>query len=132
MMMMIEFGNEVIDDIRQHRYYVGSPVLDYYISIDDARPINDSIIRSGLLFRYAMQQNSENTNLLGPAYWKTLNQQMWNDLAGNTKVRMRIVDDGTNPANSPNTISSVSGLTKATPDTSSTTTGPITSSYASN
>ena len=132
MMMMIEFGNEVIDDVRQHRYYVGSPVFDYYISNDDARPIKDSIIRAGLLFRYAMQQNSENTNLLGPAYWKTLNQQMWNDLAGNTKVRMRIVDDGTNPAYSPNTISSVSGLTKTEPDTSSTTTGPITSSYASN
>ena len=132
MMMMIEFANEVIDDIRQHRYYVGSPVLDYYLSVDDVRPVNDSIIRAGLLFRYAAQQGSEMMERYAPAYWKTLNQHMWNDLAGNTKVRMRIVDDGTNPSHSPNTISSVNGLTKATTGASSSNTGPITSRFASN
>ena len=34
-----------------------------------------------------------------PNYHKTLNQQLWNELNGNTRIQLRVVDDGTNPEN---------------------------------
>tara|TARA_B100000949_G_scaffold54965_2_gene48420 strand:+ start:7264 stop:7863 length:600 start_codon:yes stop_codon:yes gene_type:complete len=108
--MFIEFANYIVDDIRQHTYYTGYPVLDYYESVHDARPINDSIIRCGLLYHYAIQQGSDKMQIYAPMYHQQLNRHLWNELNGNTKIRLRIVDDGTNKRNFSDKTSTYNGL----------------------
>ena len=50
-----------------------------------------------------------------PVYNRVLNQHLWNKLNGNTKIRMRVVDDGTNKRNKNNTkTSQYNGTTVAT------------------
>ena len=98
LLMFIEFANLVIDEIRMHPYHDGSDI-NYYESVTDVRPIDDNIIVSGLLFHYAAQQGSEKMQMYVPAFYRALNQQLWRKKNGNTQIRLRVVDDGTNPAN---------------------------------
>jgi len=108
--MFLQFANQVIDDVRSHPYYTGYPVLDYYTSITDTRPINDTIVRSGLLYHYAMQQGSEKIEIFAPLYNRNMNQLLWQELNGNTNIRLRIVDEGTNKRNFKDKTSSYNGL----------------------
>jgi hypothetical protein len=73
--------------------------LEYYESIQDSRPIDDIILVQGLLYHYAMQQGSDKIQIYLPTYNSTLNRQLWHKINGNTKIRMTVVDDGTNKAN---------------------------------
>ena len=54
---------------------------------------------AGLLYHYALQQSSDKLQIYMPMFNKTLNQQMWQKLNGNTKIQMTVVDDGTNKRN---------------------------------
>ena len=114
-LMFLEFANMVIDDIRQHPYAARSTTtttvngqkvtttsandINYYTSPDETREIDDQIIVAGILAHYAVQQGSEKIQIYMPNYYKTLNQQLWNELNGNTQIRLRVVDDGTNKRN---------------------------------
>ena len=114
-LMFLEFANMVIDDIRQHPYAArtttttttnGQTVttttanaIDYYTSPDETREIDDQIIVAGILAHYAVQQGSEKMQIYMPNYYRTLNQQLWNELNGNTRIKLRVVDDGTNKRN---------------------------------
>ena len=98
MLMFMEFANIIIDEIRMHPYHDGTEI-DYYQSPTDVREIPDIIIVSGLLYHYAVQQGSQKLELYMPTYNRTLNQQLWQKLNGNTKIQMRVVDDGTNKRN---------------------------------
>lgn len=99
MMMFIGFANDIIEELRQHPYWNGEH-LDYYQSQTDVRPIPDNIIVAGLLYYYAMQQQSSKIQAYGPAYYRTMNQTLWNRLNGGeyTQIQLRVVDDGSNPA----------------------------------
>ena len=115
LLMFIEFANIIIDDIRQHPYSPRTSIVttvngqkitttsandvDYYTSADEVREIDDQIIVAGLLAQYALQQGSEKIQIYQPNYHRTMNQQLWNALNGNTQIRLRVVDDGTNPSN---------------------------------
>lgn len=98
MLMFLEFANMIIDDIRMHPYHDNTD-LEYYESIQDVRPIDDIILVQGLLYHYAMQQGSDKIQVYLPTYNSTLNRQLWHKINGNTKIRMTVVDDGTNKAN---------------------------------
>jgi len=98
-LMFLEFANMVIDDVRMHPY-APDVELPYYESITDVRDIDDQIIVAGLLYHYAFQQGSDKLQLYMPNYYKTMNQQLWHALNGNTRIQMRVVDGGTNPRNS--------------------------------
>ena len=98
MLMFIEFANQVIEEVRMHPYHDGTDI-DYYQSATDVRPISDQIMMAGLLYHYALQQSSDKLQIYMPMFNKTLNQQMWQKLNGNTKIQMTIVDDGTNKRN---------------------------------
>lgn len=98
MLMFMEFANLIIDEIRMHPYHDGTD-LDYYQSPTDVREIPDIVIVSGLLYHYAVQQGSDKMQFYMPNFNRTLNQQLWQKRNGNTKIQMRIVDDGTNPRN---------------------------------
>ena len=96
-MMVIEFGNEIVDDIHMHPYAsAADKLIPYYESVTDSREIHDTIVRAGLLARFAMQQMSEQTNLYMGDYYKKMNGLMWRRLNDNTAIRLRQVDDGTN------------------------------------
>jgi hypothetical protein len=112
-LMVIEMANEIIDDIRQHPYASAEDIaLPYYTSLQDARPVNDTIIRSGLLARVADQQQSETTGTRYAQYYRHMNSLMWRKLNGNTAIHLRQVGDGTHPKNSlGRATSTINGLT---------------------
>ncbi len=99
-LMFLEFANMIIDEIRQHPYYDGTPI-DYYTDLQQARAIPDPIIVAGLDFLYATQQGSQATPIKGQLYFRQMNQQLWYKLNGNTPIRIRPVDkrSDTNPTN---------------------------------
>jgi len=115
LLMFIEFANMIIDDIRMHPYAPRTTYsttsgdntttstsidpLSYYKSIDESRDIDDQIIVSGLLAHYSLQQSSDKIKIYMPNYQRTLNQQLWKALNGNTSIRLRVVDNGSNPRN---------------------------------
>lgn len=115
LLMFIEFANMIIDDIRMHPYAPRTTYsttsgdntttstsidpLSYYKSVDESREIDDQIVVAGLLAHYSLQQGSDKIKIYMPNYQKTLNQQLWRALNGNTKIRMRVVDNGSNPRN---------------------------------
>lgn len=78
-LLMLEFANDIIDDIRNHPYWDATD-LDYYVSTQDARPIPDRIIQAGLLYYYADQQDSEKAPRLAARYYMVMNQELWNRL----------------------------------------------------
>lgn len=98
MLMFMEFANQIIDEIRMHPYHDGSDI-DYYQSPTDVRAVRDPILIQGMLYHYALQQGSEKIQMYMPMYNKILNQMLWQDLNGNTKIQMKVVDDGTNKRN---------------------------------
>ena len=127
LLMFLEFANMVIDDVRQHAYaprttYTSasgtvstSPdIIEYYRSVEEIRDVDDQIIVAGLLAHYSLQQGSSKAEIYMPSYFRTLNQQLWRALNGNTPIQMRVVDDGTNPANSTGVNTSVINGTTST------------------
>jgi hypothetical protein len=78
-LMMIEFANEILEEIRNHPYW-DATVLDDYISSTDAREVPDRIMIAGLQAKYAEQQASEKMQVLMGNYYRTMNQTLWRRL----------------------------------------------------
>ena len=95
-LMFIGMANKIIDKIRIHPYYTGNPVLDYYLTLQDVRPVKDVIMERGLLFEYALLQGSEKLESFQPDFYDTLNRQMQLQKYGNSRFAIRITDGGTN------------------------------------
>jgi hypothetical protein len=87
MMMFIEFANYVIEELRAHPYW-DNLEMDYYIHMTDVRPIPDPIMVSGLLYQYAIQQQSNKVEAYGPMYFKTMNRILYNRKYGNAEIEM--------------------------------------------
>lgn len=87
MMMFIEFANYVIEELRAHPYW-DNLEIDYYIHMTDTRPIPDPIMVSGLLYQYAIQQQSNKVEAYGPMYFKTMNRILYNRKFGNADIEM--------------------------------------------
>lgn len=102
MLMFLEFGNQTLDEVRNHPYWDGTE-LDYYRHPQDIREVNDNIIIQGLLMQYAIQQGSANVQIYAPAYYQILNKELWDLLnrkdtvngggGGNTAIKLRRVDE---------------------------------------
>ena len=75
-LMMLEFANEVLEEINSHPYWTGLQ-LDPYISIQDAREVPDNIIVLGMLFHYAIQQHSSKAQAASEKYFRTMNQTLY-------------------------------------------------------
>lgn len=112
-LLMIEFANEIIEDIRTHPYQKfnnrdGTTTtivtdLRYYTDKSERREIPDGIMIAGLLARYSIQQSSEKSKMFWSKYTKTMNQLLfnrWSELqgsGGNDFPAPRVTDGGSNP-----------------------------------
>lgn len=97
MMMFIEFANLIIEDLRAHPYW-DNPEIDYYTHPSEWRAIPDNIIVSGLLYHYAVQQQSNKIEAYGPMYFKMMNRVLYNRKYGSGKIEMSPWDKSQTPA----------------------------------
>lgn len=113
-LMLMEFANLVLDEIEQHPYWTADEELEPYQALTDIRPVPDPIIVSGLLAHLSIQQQSEKQKTYFPLFQRMLNSQLWRRLNGNTAIRVRPMDGGSNPALS-TTTNAINGLPQAAP-----------------
>ena len=92
-MMFISFANLIVDEVNRHPYREGEDEISYYTSFNDVREIHDSIIESGLLSHYSVQQFSEKAGVYQPMYYNTLNSRLWHEKNGNTSLAMWATDE---------------------------------------
>ena len=80
-LMMMEFANEVLEEINSHPYWTGA-MLKPYISIQEARDVPDNILVLGMLFHYAVQQHSSKAEMASEKFFRTMNQTLYRDKHG--------------------------------------------------
>lgn len=88
---MLRYANRIIEDIRIHPYS-STPALDYYVSIDDTRPIPDEIMISGLAYHYAKWMRSVDWRSFETDYRFMMNQILYQRKFGSGKIEMDTVD----------------------------------------
>lgn len=93
--MMIDFANEVIEDVMTHPYHDGT-IIRYYETPTQAREVPDLAMKYGLMYRYAKQQSSEKEDKFREDYYAKLNQLMFRRAYGpmvmNQPLNMSRVD----------------------------------------
>lgn len=92
-LMFVEFANLVIEELRSHPYW-SAPDIDYYTHPSETRPIPDAIMVAGLLYHYAMQQQSNKIEVYAPLYFKTTNRVLFSRKYGSGPIEMSPVDRG--------------------------------------
>ena len=75
-LMMLEFANEVLEEINSHPYWTGSQ-LKPYTALQDVREAPDNIIVLGLVFHYSSQQGSSKEVMAAEKYFRTMNQTFY-------------------------------------------------------
>lgn len=83
-LMLMEFANEVLEEINSHPYWTGE-ILKPYISIQEARKVPDNIIVLGVLFHYAVQQHSSKAQAASEKFFRTMNQTLYRAKHGNER-----------------------------------------------
>ena len=92
-MMFVEFANLVLEDLRAHPYY-DNIEIDYYTHPTEHRNVPDQVMVAGLLYNYAVQQQSNKVEAYGPMYFRTMNRILYNRKFGNSKIQMSPHDRG--------------------------------------
>lgn len=90
-MMLLRLANKIVEDIRYHPY-TATPDLDYYVSLQDTRPIPDEIMISGLAYHYAKWQRSTSTTTFFAEYTQALNQILYQRKFGSGTIQLNTVD----------------------------------------
>lgn len=96
MMMFVEFANLTIEDLRGHPYWE-NPEIDYYTHPSEQREIPDSIIVSGLLYHYSVQQQSNKIEAYGPMYFKMMNRILFQRTYGSGRIEISPWDRAQSP-----------------------------------
>jgi len=109
-LMFVDFANMIIDILRAHPYWPKDVPLSYYKSETETRPIPDTVLQAGLLFYYASQQSSSKAPMYGQMFTRTMNEVLWYNMNGNTKIQMRIPDNASNPNYVAGKTSKINGL----------------------
>jgi hypothetical protein len=97
-LMLLEFANNTIEDLRMHPYWDDKQVL-YYKGLEDWRPIPDEIIKTGLVYYYATQQDSSKVATNGGAYYRRMNAMLYERKYGDQRIKMVPMDGGSRPLN---------------------------------
>lgn len=96
MMMMIELGNRVIEEVRKNPYWTGGDI-DYYNDPTESRPIPDLVMIDGLTAHYLLQQGSDKAMVFLQIYQSNLTDTLWERTNANNKIVVNIKDGGSNP-----------------------------------
>lgn len=96
MMMMIELGNRVIEEVRKNPYWTGGDI-DYYNDPTESRPIPDLVMIDGLTAHYLLQQGSDKAMVFLQIYQSNLTDTLWERTNANSKIVVNIKDGGSNP-----------------------------------
>lgn len=91
-LMMVEFANDIIDEVNAHPYRDDADPISYYDALQDRRAIPDNVIVNGLLYHYAFQQASAKAELYRARYYRTLNQTLYIDKYGSGRPELQIYD----------------------------------------
>lgn len=92
-LQMIEIANRVVDEYNSHPYTQTLDRVDYYVDIEERRPIHDMILVAGLCAYYASQQGSAKAGGLMQEYYRTLNQKTYDAFAGrNPTLSLQVVE----------------------------------------
>jgi hypothetical protein len=97
-LMLLEFANDTIEDLRMHPYWDNKEIT-YYKSLEDKRPIPDEIIKTGLVYYYAAQQDSSKVQTNGGAYYRRMNQMLYERKYGDQRIKLVPMDGGSAPLN---------------------------------
>lgn len=89
--MFLRWANRIVEDMRIHPYF-SIPDLDYFIHLQDMRPIPDTIMQLGLLYHYAKWQKSAGAATALIEYTKMTNQILYQRKYGSGKIQMNTVD----------------------------------------
>lgn len=94
MLAMLDWANEIIDELRLHPYGQGTLAnLPYYTSLTETRPIPDQVVKAGLLAKYALQQGSERAMVLMTLYHQAMNRALyWLAHGGNPRHQLQTFD----------------------------------------
>lgn len=100
MMMFVEFANLVIEDLRGHPYW-DNPEINYYTHPSEILPIPDNIMVNGLLYHYAVQQQSNKIEAYGPMYFKMMNRVLYHRKYGSGAIEVSPWDVSQKPTGTP-------------------------------
>lgn len=90
-LMFMDFANEIIEDIRLHPYWDGS-TINYYIHLEEKRPIPDQVVVNGLLAKYSEQQDSDKKKMYEAKYLRSLNMYLYERAYGLGKITINKFD----------------------------------------
>lgn len=95
-MMFVEFGNLILEDLRGHPYW-DNPEIDYYTHPSEIRHVPDNIMVAGLLYHYSVQQQSNKIEAYGPMYFKMMNRILYQKKYGSGKIELSPWDKSQRP-----------------------------------
>lgn len=74
MLMFMDYANAVLDDIMAHPYWTKGYELAYYQHTTESRPVPDTLLLTGLLSKYSIDQTSAKAAKYEQDYFATLNK----------------------------------------------------------
>ena len=90
-LILLRKANMIIEDVRLHPYGT-IPDLDYYVSLQDTRPIPDAIMIAGLAYYYADWMKSKYAPKYERDYYRTLSLILYQRKYGSGKIQMNTID----------------------------------------
>lgn len=90
--MLIDFANEIVEELRIHPYWPKDVRLRYYQSLTDRRPIPDLIVTNGLLAKYFLQQGDKRTDAAMSTYARMANTILYDRMFGVQDLELQAVD----------------------------------------
>ena len=73
-LMFMDYGNAILDDIMEHPYWDKGVELPYYVHVSQRRGVPDTLMLAGLLAKYSIDQSSTKAKVYEADYFKRMNQ----------------------------------------------------------
>jgi hypothetical protein len=102
MLMFVDYGNMVLDDMMAHPYWEKGVSLPYYQHQQQVRSVPDQLLMAGLLAKYAIDKASSKAPRYEADYYMRLNQVLARVKFGvGAQFEMQAVDYGDPTATNP-------------------------------
>ncbi len=73
-LMFMDYANSILDDVMAHPYWQKGVVIPYYSHHTERRPVPDTVVLSGLIALYSVDQTSAKAKSYLADYYNRLNQ----------------------------------------------------------